>query len=226
MRGVLLLAYRRVRTSLVQTLALALCVALSIAVPLSTNVVADEYERDLRARAGATPLVAGASGSRFDLVFSSLYFRRSDLEPVPYSLYLGLQQDQYVDAIPVHQRFTAQRWPVVGTSTEYFEFRGLSPAAGTIPLMLGDALLGNTVAQELGLGVGDTVFSRTKNNVGRSHCRTTVVGKDFSSCDRCGHIDRHGSFSGARRPFKQRDSSQWTSSTPDPRSHFLHYVLQ
>jgi len=159
MRGVLLLAYRRVRTSLVQSLALALCVALSIAVPLSTNVIADEYERDLRARADATPLVVGATGSRFDLVFSSLYFRRSDLETVPYSLYLELLQDEYVDAIPMHQRFTARGWPVVGTGTEYFAFRGLRPVDGTIPLMLGDAVLGHTVARSLGLGVGDTVFS-------------------------------------------------------------------
>ena len=63
------LAYHRVRTAL-----LVLCVALVFLLPLAVQLLVDSYSRALGARAAATPLVAGAPGSRYDLVLNALYF--------------------------------------------------------------------------------------------------------------------------------------------------------
>lgn len=47
----------------------------------------------------------------------------------------------------------------MGTAIEYFEFRGLEMAAGTRPAFIGDAVLGAGVAEQLALGVGDSIMS-------------------------------------------------------------------
>ncbi len=44
---------------------------------------------------------------------------------------------------------------MVGTSFEYFAFRDLVPAEGTLPRRLGDAVLGSAAAEQLGLRTGD-----------------------------------------------------------------------
>jgi putative ABC transport system permease protein len=47
----------------------------------------------------------------------------------------------------------------VGIGREYFEKQSLSPSAGTLPLVMGDVVLGATMAADLGLGPGDALFS-------------------------------------------------------------------
>ncbi|MEM7310717.1 MAG: hypothetical protein AAF682_28850 [Planctomycetota bacterium] len=159
MRGLLLLSWRRLLFDRVRSAILVLCLAVPIFLPLATARLVSGYEAELVQRGAETPLVLGARGSRFDLVLSALYFRESDVEPVPWSELDALQEAGEGVCIPLHARFTAQGYPVVGTSPEYFGLRRLAPAAGTLPLVLGDAVLGASVAAELGLVPGDSIFS-------------------------------------------------------------------
>ena len=62
-------------------------------------------------------------------------------------------------AIPIHARFTARGHPVVATSREYYERRGLEIAEGREPAFVGEALLGANVARATGLGEGDELYS-------------------------------------------------------------------
>jgi len=157
--GLLLLSWRRLRHDRLRTAVLVLCLAVPIFLPLATARIASGYERELVARAASTPLIAGAKGSRFDLVLGALYFRRQDLPPIPWSELLALSAAGEGTCIPLHARFTAQGFPLVGTSPEYYELRGLRAAAGTAPILLGDAALGAQAARALGLGPGDALFS-------------------------------------------------------------------
>ena len=159
MNGLLLLSWRRLRHDRLRTAVLVLCLAVPIFLPLATARIASGYERELVARAASTPLIAGAKGSRFDLVLGALYFRRQDLPPIPWSELLALSAAGEGTCIPLHARFTAQGFPLVGTSPEYYELRGLRAAAGTAPILLGDAALGAQAARALGLGPGDALFS-------------------------------------------------------------------
>ena len=159
MRGLFFLSWRRLRHDRLRTAVLVLCLAVPIFLPLATRRIVSGYERELVARAASTPLIAGAKGSRFDLVLGALYFRRQDLPPIPWSELLALSAAGEGTCIPLHARFTAQGHPLAGTSPEYFELRGLRPAAGTLPLFLGDAALGAGAARALGLGPGDALFS-------------------------------------------------------------------
>lgn len=134
-------------------------IALTAALPVAVGLLVDRYERNLLARARATPLVAGAAGSRFDLVLAALYFRQSDLEPIEWGEYERLQARPGVMAIPLNVRFTARGTPIVATTVDYLEVRGLAVARGRGPLRVGEAVLGAQAARRLGLGPGETLFS-------------------------------------------------------------------
>jgi len=141
------LAYHRVRTAI-----LVLSVALVGALPLAVQVLIARYQDDLVRRADSTPLVVGAPGSRFDLLLCSLYFRGEPARALSLADSERIGASGLAMAIPLSVQGTARGAPLVGTTLDYFSFRGLVPAAGTLPQLLGDAVLGAEVARELGLG--------------------------------------------------------------------------
>jgi len=159
MKRVLLLAWRYIAFNKIKTTIMTACIALTLALPLAVHMLVVHYGDALTARARVTPLVLGAKGNRYDLVLKSLSFRPGDVDCVS-----KLEVDHVRDSelglpIPLHLRYTARQFPLVGTSLEYFEFRGLQVREGTLPLMLGQAVLGANVAQALDMQPGDTLFS-------------------------------------------------------------------
>lgn len=157
--GVLWLSLRHLQYSKLQTGIVLVCIALSVFLPVTTQVLTSRYERDLTARARLSPLVLGSPGNEIDLTLSALYFRKSGLKPVPYGQVATVQETGHGLAVPVNVRHTARRFPIVGVSAEYYEQRRLRPVRGTLPLMLGDCLLGADLADSLGLDIGDHLFS-------------------------------------------------------------------
>ena len=144
-------------------------VAVTIWLPATVHVLLTEFRREITARADATPLIAGARGSRMDLVLHALYFKgatrvettMADVEPVT-DASLGVP-------IPLHIRYRTQPRegidgaPIVGTSPEYFEFRKLTVQSGELPSVLGDCVVGARVATMMRLRTGDAIFSAPRN---------------------------------------------------------------
>ncbi|MFT5288157.1 MAG: putative ABC transport system permease protein [Planctomycetota bacterium] len=153
------LAWQRLCHERGLTLVLVACIALPLFLPLAARVLSSSYEGELVERAEATPLVFGARGSRFDLVLGTLYLRPTNVPTVPWSALRELTPGGEGVAIPLHLRFSARGRPLVGTSPEYYELRSLQTARGTLPLFVGDCVVGADLAQELGVEVGDTLFS-------------------------------------------------------------------
>ena len=131
MKSVLLLALRYLRFNKIKTAILVFSVAVAVFLPLAVNLLVRDYQRDLLARAKATPLVAGAPGSRLDLVLHALYFRGKP-RPRPGDERSGCDQRQRSGAGTADpQQVRGRRaCPIVGTSLEYFDFRGLHVADG------------------------------------------------------------------------------------------------
>lgn len=163
MMRVLYLAWCYVRYYRIKSAILITGLTLTVVLPLSTDLVIEYYDQMLRARAATTPLIIGAKGNRFDLALKALYFSSAHLEPVYTGEVDELWDSGLAEPIPLHLEYTARGLPIVGTSLEYFDFRGLRPAQGTLPLVLGQCVLGAHAATELGLGVGDSVFSEQKS---------------------------------------------------------------
>jgi len=159
--GVLRLALAHALRRWGRSLVVASCVAVTLAIPLAGRVLVARFAEDLRARAATTPLVVGAKGSRFDLVFSSVYFQPSDIGTVPLGAVAPLRERAMV--IPLHIRFTARGYPIIATTLGYSELRGLRVERGDRIALMGEAALGSRVARELGLGPGDTIYSDARS---------------------------------------------------------------
>lgn len=162
MNGPWTLGLRHARAHPGRSAILALCVAVSVALPTSVRTVIAGFRAGLTARAQATPLVVGAKGNRFDLAMGLLYFRRAAEATASMADFDELRRSCAGVVIPVNLRFTARGRPIVATTPEYLELRRLTPAAGTPPLMLGDALLGARAARDFGVdaaSLGAAIFS-------------------------------------------------------------------
>jgi len=137
-----------------QTAIMLAGMTLALYLPLATHWLVDRFDRDIRARAEATPLVIGAKGSRFDLVLHSLYFRSRVDGTVPYGEVRALRDAKLGKVYPLHGKFTARDQRVIGIAPDYLNFRGMPLAQGRSLQYLGDCVLGATAAEQLKLQPG------------------------------------------------------------------------
>jgi putative ABC transport system permease protein len=158
-RQALYLAWRYLAFHRLKTAILVTSISLILFIPVGLRVLVEQSSRQLTARAETTPLIAGAKGSPLELVLNTLYFASDIPEPTPYSRYLDLAATGLAVPLPMYVRFEAQGHPIVGTSLDYFEFRGLGIAHGRQLAMLGECVIGSRVAAAMGMGPGDFVVS-------------------------------------------------------------------
>jgi len=159
MKGELYLAWRYLAYHRVKTLILTTSITLIIFLPVGLRVLVRQSQEQLTARAEATPLLVGARGSPLELVLNSLYFESDVPATMSFGEVRRIESTGYALPIPVYVRFAARGHPIVGTTLDYFDFRRLRIAEGTNLRMLGDAVLGARVAEELGVGPGESVIS-------------------------------------------------------------------
>jgi putative ABC transport system permease protein len=67
------------------------------------------------------------------------------------------------EPIPLYVRFRTRGHPIVGTTLEYFDFRGLRLATGRHMAVLGECVVGARVAASLDVGAGGAVVSSPEN---------------------------------------------------------------
>jgi putative ABC transport system permease protein len=158
-RSVLYLAWRYLAFNRWKTAILIGTITVIIFLPLALELVLDRSSEGLRARARATPLLLGAPGSPLELVLNSLYFEGEVPAPLEFAAVADILDTGLAGAIPLHVRYRVGEQPVVGTSPDYFEFRGLRIATGRRVAISGEAVLGAAAAQALGVGPGDRVVT-------------------------------------------------------------------
>jgi len=155
----LYIAWRYLCYNKIKTATLITCITLISFLPVSLQLLLAESEHQLMSRAVSTPLVIGAKGSSLDLVMNTLYFG----DEVPELINMGaserVEQTDLALTIPIYVRFKARGNPIVGTSLDYFDFRGLEIADGRQVAVLGECVLGSKVAESLGLKPEDSLVS-------------------------------------------------------------------
>ena len=173
MKNALYLAWRSLLWHRGRSITILLSLAITIWLPVTVRLVLDQFRREISERANATPLVLGAKGSRIDLALHALYF--DTLPPADTTMAEVESIDELSTenaaayAIPLHVRYRTQSRPgiegavIVGTSPEYFEFRRLNVAAGQTISLLGDCVVGSTVATKMQLHPGDSILSAPRN---------------------------------------------------------------
>lgn len=135
----------------------------ALALPMVVRSAVSMLEEEMFRRAEATPVVVGARGSRFDLALHALNFRTAPPGFIPQSERRELEKLSGLRVLPLHARFTARGFPVVGTTLDYFDFRGLEIVEGHGLVRLGDAVLGAEVAARLEVSPGDWLRTDREN---------------------------------------------------------------
>jgi putative ABC transport system permease protein len=148
------IAYNRVKTAV-----LVACVTLISFLPFALQMLLDESERQLMSRAVSTPLVIGAKGSALDLVMNTLYFGNERPEAISMEAINRIWDSDLALPIPMYTRFKARGYPIVGTTLDYFRFRGLNVESGRVLAVLGECVVGARAAEKLKLKPGDNLVS-------------------------------------------------------------------
>jgi len=134
-------------------------ITLMLFLPAATRVLVSDSAAALTARADRTPLLFGAAGSPLELVLNSLYFHAGKPSAITADKLDQLQATSLAKFIPLNTHFHSRDNPIVGTTLEYFSFRGLELAGGRLMGMLGECVLGAGAAARQGVVSGDYVVS-------------------------------------------------------------------
>jgi putative ABC transport system permease protein len=157
------MAWRYLLFHKVRTVVLIAAITLITYLPFAVHILVRSSEAQMLARSQLTPLIIGQKGSALDLVLNTLYFTSKPPEKISMSEADRVDASGLAYAIPVYNRFVARNFPIVGTTLDYFSFRQLDVAAGRMLAVLGECVLGATVAATLGLEPGDTLMSAPEN---------------------------------------------------------------
>jgi putative ABC transport system permease protein len=152
--GPLYLAWRYLAYHRVKAVLLIASVTLIVYLPVGLRVLVEQSAAELEARARATPLLVGARGSALELALNALYFEPDPPAAAPYAQVERVAASGLAEAIPLHVRFRARGYPIVGTTLEYLDFRGLRVSEGRRMAVLGECVVGAAVARELDLSPG------------------------------------------------------------------------
>jgi putative ABC transport system permease protein len=159
MSGAFFLGWRYLAFHRLKTAILVASITLMLFLPAAIRLLVNDSADALTSRAEKTPLVVGASGSPLELVLSSLYFHAEQPPSLPFTSFVELRDIGLADAIPLNTRFNSRGSPIVGTSLDYFDFRGLSLAQGRMMGMLGECVIGANVAAAHSIAAGDSLVS-------------------------------------------------------------------
>lgn len=159
MTDLLYLSLQYIRHHRIKLLVLTFAITLVSWLPVAIQSIVEQTAEQLLQRAHKTPLVIGAPGSPLELSLGSLYFRAKTPNTLAYAELKTVEATGYAHAIPLYYRFKFQDYPIVGTSPDYLDYRGLQLASGRPTALLGEAVIGAKIADIMGLGVGDYVIS-------------------------------------------------------------------
>ena len=159
MSGALFLGWRYLAFHKLKSAILIASVTLMMFLPAATRLLVEDSAQAMTARADSTPLVVGASGSPLELILNSIYFHPEQPPALPFSVADEMLGTGLAEVIPMHARYHSQGAPIVGTTLEYFEFRGLELASGRWMGMLGECVVGAGLAAQRGLEAGDSLLS-------------------------------------------------------------------
>jgi putative ABC transport system permease protein len=159
----LYLAWRYMRHHWIKTTILVASITLIVFLPAGLQVMVSRTAEQLAARARSTPLIVGRRGSALELALSSLYFESKSPDTLRIAQAARVRATGFAEAIPLHVRFRARQQPIVGTSLDYFAFRGLRVARGRQMALLGECVVGADAAVALGAGPGDSIISAPEN---------------------------------------------------------------
>ena len=105
-------------------------------------------------------MVVGAKGSPLQLVLSTVLYIDNPTGNIPYKEAKKIAKNKYVgDAIPVSIGDNYKGYKIVGTSVGFVDLHKTSIETGAMFNTTHEIVIGNAVAENLNLSIGDTLYS-------------------------------------------------------------------
>lgn len=161
--SVFMLAWRYLRARLLLNLLTAATVGLGVTLVIAVSAVSNSTKTSVMQSAGGYQLLVAAKGSPLQAVMSNLFFVDAPTGNVPIEVYRQLKSDGGVARIvPINMGDSYRGYYIVGTTPDYFALVADMigrPVRTQPPNRLFakpfEAVLGASVARDLGLKVGD-----------------------------------------------------------------------
>ncbi len=159
MTDTLYLAWKYIQHNWIKTTVLIASISIIIFLPLGLQIVIDQGSDMLTERAASTPLLVGAKGSEVDLTLTTLYFKQPVLDQLNYRELSVVNESGLALGIPINLQYQAAGFCILGTNLDYLEYRKLSLQEGRLFSLMGECVLGSSVAKSLGLKTGEFILS-------------------------------------------------------------------
>jgi putative ABC transport system permease protein len=166
-------------STLLSIVLFALGVGLVSLLFLLQKQVEDNFEKSL----AGIDLVIGAKGSPLQLILSSMYHLDAptgNISIAEIKPFLNPKHPLIETAIPLSLGDSYRTFRIVGTTSDILAFYGVSLGSGKVWAQNFEVVVGNTVAQKLGLTLGSTFSSShgfmEDENLGHDHTAFKVVG--------------------------------------------------
>jgi putative ABC transport system permease protein len=154
--------------------------ALSIALLLGIQQLKSSFKYQTENNLGGIDLVLGAKGSPLQLVLASILHMDDPTGNIKYSEAKKIAKNRMIKtAVPISYGDNFKGYRIVGTTNEFLSLYDAKISNGKGVQKSLDAIIGATVAEKLGLSVGDTFLSShglVENDIDVHDDKFTVVG--------------------------------------------------
>lgn len=154
--------------------------ALSIALLLGIQQLKSSFKYQTENNLGGIDLVLGAKGSPLQLVLASILHMDDPTGNIKYSEAKKIAKNRMVKtAVPISYGDNFKGYRIVGTTKEFLSLYDAKISNGKGVDKSLDAVIGATVAEKLGLSIGDTFLSShglVENDIDVHDDKFTVVG--------------------------------------------------
>ncbi|AUC14228.1 hypothetical protein BTO06_03285 [Tenacibaculum sp. SZ-18] len=154
--------------------------ALSIALLLGIQQLKSSFKYQTDNNLGGIDLVLGAKGSPLQLVLASILHMDDPTGNIKYSEAKKVAKNRMIKtAVPISYGDNFKGYRIVGTTNEFLSLYDAKISNGKGVQKSLDAIIGATVAEKLGLSVGDTFLSShglVENDIDVHDDKFTVVG--------------------------------------------------
>ena len=158
--NIIKLSYKNIATKPLQTFLTVLILSLSIGLLLGVKQLNKVFESQLQQSLNGVDMVVGAKGSPLQLVLSAVLHIDNPTGNISYTEAKKIANGKYIEeAIPISIGDNYKGYKLVGTTNSFIDLHKTSLENGVLFKKPFEVVIGNAVAKNLELKIGDTFSS-------------------------------------------------------------------
>lgn len=154
------LSYKNIIAKPLQTFLTVLILSLSIGLLLGVKQLNKVFESQLQQSLNGVDMVVGAKGSPLQLVLSTVLHIDNPTGNISYKEAKKIAENKYIEnAIPISIGDNYKGYKIIGTEIGFVNLHNTGIATGAMFNAPYEVVIGNAVAENLNLNIGDTFSS-------------------------------------------------------------------